>query len=207
MNEQAKTPKLGHALTEKEQRFCAEYSATANGAESARRAGYSDTGGGARVTATKLLKKPAVRALVDRLIAERAERTELEADQIIADLQRLARWGMLPVPVLDRAGRPTGVEKPLDGPLATKCLELLGKSMSLWTDRTEQIIDQNVEIVWRSPMSGEIESFEAAPAVEGTIALRVPDMSAVGDPEADAQEDEPSPPSDCRPKVGDAVVI
>ncbi|MDD5719927.1 MAG: terminase small subunit, partial [Candidatus Krumholzibacteria bacterium] len=90
-------------LTELERRFAAEYAVCCNGAAAARAAGYSDSAtGSARVMAHKLMKKPAVRELVDRLIRERAERVELRGDQIVADLQRLARWSLVPVAVLDK---------------------------------------------------------------------------------------------------------
>lgn len=191
------------ALTEKEQRFASEYAATANGAESARRAGYSDVGGGARVVAAKLLKKPAVRALVDRLIAERAERVELEGDQIIADLQRLARWSMLPVPVLDRAGRPTGVEKPLDGALAVRCLDLLGKSLALWTDRVEQTVDSEISLAWQAPVQCEDDDLAA-----WTEAPRKQSQTDADEQPADEQaEDPPSPPAAPRDASLRVVVV
>lgn len=82
-------------LTQKERRFVAEYPIDLNGAAAAVRAGYAPKS--AKVTASRLLKKPAVRvALQDKVerhieaVAEATASTDLNAARVLEELRRLA---------------------------------------------------------------------------------------------------------------------
>jgi len=75
-------------LEPKEQAFVAEYLVDLNGAAAARRAGYSETS--AAVLASRLLIKVNVAAALQKAFAERAARTGLTADRVLAELEQLA---------------------------------------------------------------------------------------------------------------------
>ncbi len=65
----AKIRPMSDSLTPRQQRFVEEYLAVLNGAEAARRAGYSPRS--AKVRACRLMKKPAVGKLIREALAER----------------------------------------------------------------------------------------------------------------------------------------
>jgi phage terminase small subunit len=72
----------------KQKRFCDEYLIDLNGTQAAIRAGYSART--AQAQSTKMLLKPLLRAYVDERIADRAQRTEITQDKVIAELALLA---------------------------------------------------------------------------------------------------------------------
>lgn len=76
------------ALTPRQQRFVDEYLIDLNATQAAIRAGYSKNG--AEVTASKLLRVAKVSAEVNRLMAKRAEKLEITAAGISAELQSIA---------------------------------------------------------------------------------------------------------------------
>ena len=61
---------MAKELSRKYQKFVDAYVSTLNAAEAARRAGYSDKGGGARVAGHRLLQKAEIATAVDVAIAE-----------------------------------------------------------------------------------------------------------------------------------------
>lgn len=82
-------------LTPKERRFVAEYPIDLNGAAAAVRAGYAK--GSAKVTASRLLKKPEIKAaLQDKVeqhvaaVAEATASTDLTAARVLEELRRIA---------------------------------------------------------------------------------------------------------------------
>jgi len=75
-------------LTDMERQFCLEYLIDLNRSAAARRAGYSLRS--ARQLAHKLYRQPRIRAEIDRLMAERARRTEITADRVLRELEQLA---------------------------------------------------------------------------------------------------------------------
>ena len=100
-------------MTEKQQRFLAEYRKDFNGAAAARRMGY--TGGSARSMAYRFLRQPEIRqALQDALEAP-------QDDPVIAELRRLA---------FSEGSDANGAEVKLSSKL--KALELLGKHLGLF---------------------------------------------------------------------------
>lgn len=74
-------------LTERQRRFVDEYMACGNGAEAARRAGYSE--GIARVQASENLTKPNVKAEIER------RRQEMSEDSEERRAKWIARWEAL----------------------------------------------------------------------------------------------------------------
>ena len=75
-------------LTERQRRFVEEYMACGNGAEAARRAGYSE--GIAKVQASENLTKPNVKAEIDRRRQEMSENSEDRRAKWISALEALA---------------------------------------------------------------------------------------------------------------------
>lgn len=75
-------------LSPKQRQFCAEYLIDLNATQAAIRAGYSAK------TASSIgqenLTKPEIQEEVQRLVAERAERTGVTADKVIAELAAMA---------------------------------------------------------------------------------------------------------------------
>jgi phage terminase small subunit len=87
------------ALKPKQDAFCGEYLVDLNGAAAAIRAGYAESG--ARQEAHRLLANPAIQERIAALQAERAARTAVTADKVLAEAGRIAfakltdvvRWG------------------------------------------------------------------------------------------------------------------
>lgn len=79
MGKRADTP-----IRDRERLFCHEYLVDLNGAAAAARAGYAESR--AKVTASELLAKPAVRALIEELKESRLQRVTADADMVLQDL-------------------------------------------------------------------------------------------------------------------------
>ena len=77
-------------LTAKQAAFVQEYLVDLNATGAARRAGYSEKT--AQVIGAENLTKPIVSEAIERALAERAARTELSADEVVAGLRREANY-------------------------------------------------------------------------------------------------------------------
>jgi phage terminase small subunit len=108
-----------NGLTEKERTFAKEYLVTLNGADAVRKAGYQSKRPDAM--AYDLLRKPEVAAEIEKGVADRAKSLKLSAEQIVQDIQRLGRRAE----ELDKISE------------ALKAQELLGRHLSMFTDRIE----------------------------------------------------------------------
>mgnify|MGYP000495309096 CR=1 FL=1 len=75
------------ALTSKQQRFVDEYLIDLNGAKAAIRAGYSEKT--ARNIASENLAKPDIAEAVAAAAAMRSERTQIDADWVLREAQKL----------------------------------------------------------------------------------------------------------------------
>lgn len=75
---------------EVERRFCEEYVIDLNGSRAAHVASGICTRDSAEVTAHRLLKRPAVRALIAKLEAKRFAKCNLSAEKVLEEVQRLA---------------------------------------------------------------------------------------------------------------------
>ena len=76
------------ALNDKQHRFCVEYARCLNQTEAARLAGYSDES--AHVMGSELLNNPNVVAKIQLLKLEIANRSAMQADQVLSELSLLA---------------------------------------------------------------------------------------------------------------------
>ncbi len=144
------------ALTGKQEQFCREYIIDLNGTQAAIRAGYSHES--ARAIASENLTKPDVQARLQVLMADRAERVQVTADEVVRELKAIAfhrvddhieSWSdggtvnFRPIEDVDTRAI-SGVEerRGKDGDSyihmqthdKMKALELLGKHLKMWTD-------------------------------------------------------------------------
>ena len=74
-------------LTPKQQQFCREYLIDMNASAAAKRAGYSEHT--SEQQGSRLLRKVEVEAEIQRLIDERAERVEVDADYVVEKLRTM----------------------------------------------------------------------------------------------------------------------
>lgn len=104
------------------------------GAAAARRAGYSAKM--ADRIAHQLLKRKDVLEAIARARKAQRERTEITADYVLTNLQRIA----------ERCMR----DETWDAAQANRSLELLGKHLKMWTDKTENKTEgtMNMRFVW-----------------------------------------------------------
>ena len=75
-------------LTKKNEVFCEEYLIDLNATQAAIRAGYSVESAGS--IGSELLKKPEIRARIEKAMAERSKRTGINADRVLRELGRIA---------------------------------------------------------------------------------------------------------------------
>ena len=75
-------------LTAKQKRFVEEYLIDLNATQAAIRAGYSVESAGS--IGNENLKKPEVRACIEKAMAERSKRTGINADRVLRELARIA---------------------------------------------------------------------------------------------------------------------
>lgn len=131
-------------LTPKQQRFVDEYLIDLNATQAAIRAGYSAKT--ARQIGEENLSKPDIMREIQAALKERQERTELSAVEVINDLRELRDMcmGRRPVKVSvkskDDDGNTVYDEQEItqfDPQGANKSLELLGKHLSLFTEKME----------------------------------------------------------------------
>lgn len=146
-------------ITPKKAMFAKEYLIDLNGTRAAIRAGYSKRT--ANEQASRLLADVSVQQLIQQAMKERATRTELTADRVLLEIQKLAFFD--PRKLFDDAGAPIHVSKLDDDTAAAiagldivmqgnedvgfaqvlkvklsdkrASLELLGRHLKLFTDK------------------------------------------------------------------------
>lgn len=112
------------ALTAKQAAFVQEYLVDFNATQAAIRAGYSEK------TAGKIgfenLQKPEIQAAIKDAMGDREKRTHINQDFVLSELYKIATQGA-----------DDGPESSLKYSNKLKALELLGKHMAMFTDRSE----------------------------------------------------------------------
>lgn len=146
-------------MTKKQKRFIEEYLVDLNATQAAIRAGYSpDTAGS---IGSENLKKPEIRARIEKAIAERSKRTGINQDRIVMELTKIALLNPKGLVNFDEATIkedaadedvaavasvrvkrfPTkdgeGVEREVKMYDKTKALELLGRHLGMFKDKVE----------------------------------------------------------------------
>jgi len=122
------------ALTDKQQRFVAEYLIDLNATQAAIRAGYSEKTAGS--VGGENLKKPEIAKAIQAAMNHRTERTQVDADYVLRTIVDTIERCKQAEPVRDRDGEATGEYK-FDAGAVLKGAELLGKHLKMFTDKTE----------------------------------------------------------------------
>lgn len=112
-------------LTDRQQRFVAEYLVDLNATQAAIRAGYSEKR--ASEIGYQLLRKTTVQAAIQEAMADREKRTGVTQDRVVAELERVA---------FAEAHDYTDADLKYANKL--KALELLGRHLGMFTDKVEQ---------------------------------------------------------------------
>jgi phage terminase small subunit len=121
-------------LTPKQKLFCKEYQKDFNATRSAIAAGYSKKT--AKQMGTENLAKPYLAEYLKQNMQKQADKVYLSVEMVLKDLIEVKSRCMQQVPVLDKDGNETGVWK-FEHTGANKSLELLGKHLTMFTDKIE----------------------------------------------------------------------
>lgn len=156
------------ALTPKQVRFCEEYLIDLNATQAAIRAGYSTDSAGS--IGSENLTKPEIRARIDAAMAERSKRTGINADRVLRELGRIAFVNAKDVLNLSTAEVRAdasdddlaviagvkvkripgefgeGVEREVRLADKLKALELCGKHLGMFADKTDLNIPIQVSV-------------------------------------------------------------
>lgn len=125
-------------LNEKQEAFCREYIIDLNATQAAIRAGYSAKT--AQEQSSRLLSNAMVSDRVAELKAERAQRTQIDADWVLTAAKRVYDRCMQDEPVLDRKGEPVmcttangsvAAAYTFDAAGANKALDTIGKHVNV----------------------------------------------------------------------------
>ena len=122
---------MPHKLNEKQKRFAREYCVDLNATQAGIRAGYAPKTAG--ICCHKLLKNTKIAEYIRQNQLKRQEKTDITADWVVQKLRE----------VVDACI----VSKPDS---ANKALELLGKHLGMYIDRSELTNTHSGEIVFRS---------------------------------------------------------
>lgn len=122
---------MASKLTPRQAAFVQEYLVDLNATQAAIRAGYSEKTAGR--TGHENLKKPEIAAAIAQAKAERAERVQIDADEVLAHLTAIARGEVR----TEKATKVGIVDLPPDFGERIRAMELLGKHLGMFTDRLD----------------------------------------------------------------------
>jgi phage terminase small subunit len=126
-------------LNDKQERFCQEYVIDLNATQAAIRAGYSEKT--SYSIGQRLLKKAEIIAHIEKLKKEIAEKNKLSAEWVIQKLKEVHKRCMQAEPVMKwDYGKKQMVETGeyvFDSKGANRALELMGKHISMFTEKLE----------------------------------------------------------------------
>jgi phage terminase small subunit len=107
-------------LTAKQSKFCEEYLIDRNGTQAAIRAGYKSQS--AHQVGAENLRKPYVKAYLNKLLTQQAERTKLTGDQVISELAAIASFQLTDVIELNNS-------------------KLTIKGIQVWSDNAKRAVE------------------------------------------------------------------
>ena len=131
-------------LTPKQGAFVREYLLDLNATQAAIRAGYSAHT--ANEQGSRLLANVKVSAAIEQAKIERAEKTKIDAEFVLAGIKRVTERCEQAEPVLDREGNETG-EYTFQAGAALKGYELLGRHLKMFTDKQEIAVTNLADVV------------------------------------------------------------
>lgn len=137
-------------MTEKQKRFCDEYLIDLNATQAAIRAGYSKKS--ANVIGTENLTKPCIKNYIDKRMAEKESQLIADQDEVMKYLTSVLRGqSESEVVVVESVGdfmtEARTMQKRPDEKERLKAAELLGKAHCMFTEKVEQQIDMDLNIV------------------------------------------------------------
>lgn len=115
--------------------------------EAYKEAGYTTSGNSAKVAASRLRCRPEVEARISEIVEAKLKVEEaatkraiqklaITKEYVLGRLVENVERSMQAVPVLDKRGVPTGEYK-YEGSVANKALELIGRELGMFIQRTE----------------------------------------------------------------------
>ena len=132
-------------MTDKQKRFITEYLIDLSATQAAIRAGYSQRT--AYSIGQRLLKNVEVKEAINSAMKEREARTEITADYVLTNLREIVERCMQKQPVFTKGEQATDEQGraiwTFDAKNAIRALELLGKNLGLFIDKTEIKADTN----------------------------------------------------------------
>ena len=148
-----KKPKASQPAKEtpakRQEAFCQAFIIDLIGSHAAIAAGYSENN--AAATASRMLTKANIRARIAELMDERSKRTLVDADFVVRNLLDIAMkcQSKVPVMIFDAVNKAMVQKVDADGKNvwefdstgANKALELLGKHLAMFTDKSKIDLD------------------------------------------------------------------
>jgi len=128
-------------LTEKEELACRKFIISLDATEAFIEAGYSAKY--ANKNAFTFFRKEHIKKRINELKAERNNRLEIKADDVLRDVDKIQQSCMQEVELNDRYGLPLGITKMVDYANALKACELKGKHLGMF-DKKESGINLNI---------------------------------------------------------------
>ncbi len=156
-------------MTRKQKLFCEEYPIDLNATQAAIRAGYSPESAGS--IGSELLKKPEIRARIDKAMAERSKRTGINADRVLQELGKIAFVNAADVIDMNNATVKDGADRDDTAAIASvkvkvisgangegiereirladklKALELCGRHLGMFNDKLDVTGAATVQII------------------------------------------------------------
>lgn len=126
-------------MTNKQKMFVKEYVKDLNASQAAIRAGYSEDT--AKQIGYENLTKPYIQEAIQKEIDDRTKKVEISAEYVLGSLKQIADRCMQAEEVMKYDSEVKDYvsvgEYKFDPSGANKSLELLGKYLKMWTDKTE----------------------------------------------------------------------
>lgn len=137
-------------MTAKQKRFCDEYLIDLNATQAAIRAGYSERT--AQAIGAENLTKPLLKEYIAERMSEKESELIADQDEVLRYLTSVLRGKSRSSMVVventgDYCSKAREIEKAPDEKERLKAAELLGKRYGLYTDRIEQDVDMDLNIV------------------------------------------------------------
>lgn len=137
-------------MTAKQKRFCDEYLIDLNATQAAIRSGYSEKT--ANRIATENLSKPVIKEYIAERMAEKESQLIADQDEVLKYLTSVMRGeSQSEIVVVEGVGdgmsEARAMQKAPDERERLKAAELLGKRYGLYTEKVEQQVDMDLNIV------------------------------------------------------------